>query len=234
MQVAWNRIIEEVRSTSPAYLLAVSGGVDSVFMLRFMAKNSGRPLRVAHFNHGLRDQSVEEEALIRDMCAELGVECFVGHGDPEAMRSAGSLEAEARRQRYAFFDGIKAPNELIVTGHHANDQLETILLRLMRGYPHDHLRMRQLTGDRYRPFLFVPKAEIVAQATRRGYRWLEDASNDDLKHERNWVRHVIIPEMSKGRNILKSMVYSSLEAESERVEAAEDQYRNPNPCMPRG
>nr|WP_250807456.1 tRNA lysidine(34) synthetase TilS [Neorhizobium tomejilense] len=224
--------------TSPAYLLAVSGGVDSIFMLRFMAKNSNCALRVAHFNHGLREQAAEEEAMVRDMCRELGIECHVGYGDPEGMRLSRSLEAEARRQRYAFFDSIKASDELIVTGHHANDQLETIILRLMRGYPHDHLRMQPRSGDRYRPFLYVPKAEIVSQATKRRYRWLEDASNDDIRHERNWVRHVLIPEMSKGRNILKSMVYSSLTAERTFLAAEDSDFdpeanEQPRPSGPR-
>lgn len=209
MQVKWNQIIEEIRTSADAYLLAVSGGVDSIFMLRFMAKNSGKPLRVAHFNHGLRGQSVLEEELVRRLCAELGLECHVGHGDVGRMRAAASLEAEARRQRYEFFAGVKRPGELLMTGHHANDQLETIILRLMRGYPHDQLRIQKYAGDRYRPFLDVPKAVIVEQATRRGYKWLEDASNADPTHERNWVRNELIPEMSKRRNVLRSIVHTS-------------------------
>jgi tRNA(Ile)-lysidine synthase len=209
MQVQWNAIINEIRTTGDAYLLAVSGGVDSIFMLEFMVKNSGKRLRVAHFNHGLRSQAVEEEALVRDVCAKHGLELHVGHGDPEAMRAATSLEAEARDQRYAFFSGVKSPDELLTMGHHANDQLETIVLRLMRGYPHNNLRIRRRDGDRYRPFLDVPKAAMISQARQRGYRWLEDDSNDDVRHERNWVRHVLIPEMMKRRNVLKSIVYSS-------------------------
>lgn len=209
MQVRWNQIIKEIDTTSAAYLLAVSGGVDSVFMLRFMAKNFGGDLRVAHFNHGLRRKSADEEGLVREACVELGLELFVGHGDPGAMRAASSLEAEARRQRYDFFETVRHPGERLMTAHHANDQLETILLRLMRGYPHDNLRMRKHSGVRYRPFLDVPKAQIVEQAKRRGYRWLEDESNADPAHERNWVRNVIIPEMSKRRNVLKSIVFGA-------------------------
>ncbi|MCS4089244.1 tRNA lysidine(34) synthetase TilS [Rhizobium sp. BK176] len=212
MQIKWNQIIAEIRSSSEAYLLAVSGGVDSIFMLHFMAKNSGKPLRVAHFNHGLRDQAVEEEQLLRKTCADLGLECHVGYGEPDRMRAASSLEAEARSQRYRFFSTIKRPEELLMTGHHANDQLETIILRLMRGYPHDKLSMRKFAGSRYRPFLEVPKAAILEQAKRRGYQWMEDASNADSTHERNWVRNELIPEMSKRRNVLKSIVYTSAAA----------------------
>lgn len=212
MQIKWNQIIAEIKRSADAYLLAVSGGVDSIFLLHFMAKNSGKPLRVAHFNHGLRDQSAEEERLVQRTCESLGLECHVGYGDADRMRSASSLEAEARRQRYQFFSTVKRPGELLMTGHHANDQLETIILRLMRGYPHDQLRMRKCSGDRYRPFLDVPKSAIVEQATRRGYEWMEDASNSDPTHERNWVRNELIPEMSKRRNVLRTIVHTSATA----------------------
>jgi tRNA(Ile)-lysidine synthetase-like protein len=227
MQVRWNQIIDEIKGAADAYLLAVSGGVDSIFMLQFMAKNTGKPLRVAHFNHGLRDQSVEEEQLVRKTCADLGLECHVGYGDPSKMRAAASLEAEARAQRYQFFSAVRRQEELLMTGHHANDQLETIILRLMRGYPHDKLSMRKFAGSRYRPFLEVPKALIVEQATRRGYQWMEDASNADSTHERNWVRNELIPEMSKRRNVLKSIVYTSASA----VDIANDEdYEVPDPA----
>jgi tRNA(Ile)-lysidine synthase len=212
MQTRWNHIIAEIKATADAYLLAVSGGVDSIFMLRFMAKNSGKPLRVVHFNHGLREQSATEEQLVKRHCDDLGLECHIGHGDVSRMHASTSLEAEARRQRYEFFSGIKQPGELLMTAHHANDQLETIILRLMRGYPHDQLRIQKFSGDRYRPFLDVPKAEIIEQATRRGYEWLEDASNGDSKHERNWVRNELIPQMAARRNVLRSIVHTSATA----------------------
>jgi tRNA(Ile)-lysidine synthase len=218
MQVKWNQIIAEIRASANAYLLAVSGGVDSIFMLHFVAKNSGTPFRVAHFNHGLRDQSVEEQRLVFKTCESLGLECHVGYGDADRMRAAPSLEAEARRQRYQFFSTVKRSGELLMTGHHANDQLETIILRLMRGYPHDRLRMLKYAGDRYRPFLDVPKAVILEQATRRGYEWMEDASNADPTHERNWVRNELIPEMSKRRNVLRSIVHTSVTAANRNID----------------
>lgn len=233
MQVRWNHIIAEIRQTAEAYLLAVSGGVDSIFMLHFMAKNSCKPIRVVHFNHGLRDQSAIEEQLVMRLCTELGLECHVGHGDVARMHSAVSLEAEARRQRYEFFSSVKQPGELLMMAHHANDQLETIILRLMRGYPHDQLRIQKFSGDRYRPFLDVPKAEIVAQATRRGYTWLEDASNQDSKHERNWVRNELIPQMAARRNVLRSIVHTSASAMPVHLEDEFDGVMPPVAAGPR-
>lgn len=205
MQVRWREIIEEINSTADRYLLGVSGGIDSMFMLDFFHRNCAVPFRVVHFNHCLREVAAEEEAFVRNWCDRKDVTLIVGHGDPEAMRAAKSLEAEAREQRYGFMNSILMRDELIVTAHHANDQLETVLMRLMRGYPPDQLRMRNRTADKYRPFLMVPRADIEMQARNRRLQWMEDESNTDVAHERNWMRHVIIPQLMERRNILKTI-----------------------------
>jgi tRNA(Ile)-lysidine synthase len=209
MQVRWRGIIDEINSSEQRFLLCVSGGVDSMFMLDFFNKNCRQPFRVAHFNHDLRPTSGNEEKLVRDWCQRNDTVFLTTKGDAETMRNAKSLEAEARNQRYGFFATIKRTDELVVTAHHANDQLETILMRLVRGIPHDQLRMQKFVGDRYRPFLSVPKAEIVRQAGNRGIEWIEDESNTDTVHERNWMRHVIIPQLMERRNVLKTIGLSS-------------------------
>lgn len=205
MQVAWRQIIRDVNQTAQGYVLGASGGVDSMFMLDFFRRNCRQPFRVAHFNHGLRDVSDSDENFVRDWCARHGFEFVAGKGDPAAMRRAPSLEAEARDQRYAFLEALLSPGELLVTAHHANDQLETVLMRLMRGIPEGALRMKRLDGHRFRPFLTVPKDEILRQAKERSIPWVEDASNEDLRHERNWVRRVLVPQMMARRNVLKTI-----------------------------
>jgi len=205
MQIHWNRIIEEINSTSERYLLCVSGGVDSMFMLEFFHKNCRQPFRVAHFNHDLRPSADDEEAFVRDWCVRRGIKFLTARGDPAAMRDASSLEAEARNQRYAFFQAVKRDDELVVTAHHANDQIETVLMRLIRGVPHDRLRMAKRVADRYRPFLAVPREEIERQARNRRIDWIEDESNADIVHERNWMRHVIIPQLMERRNLMKTI-----------------------------
>jgi len=205
MPIAWRRIADEINASSERYLLCVSGGVDSMFMLDFFHRQCRRPFRVAHFNHALRPAADREEALVRGWCTGNGIAFVSGRGDPEAMRSASSLEAEARRQRFSFFEENRLPEEMLVTAHHANDQLETVLLRLMRGYPETELRMQKFRDGRYKPFLSVPKEEIVRQATARGLRWAEDESNQDLAIERNWVRNVLVPQMMERRNVLQTI-----------------------------
>jgi len=205
MSLKWRELINEINTTSDAYLLCVSGGVDSMFLLTLFAKNCTQKMRVAHFNHRLRATADTEEAFVRKTCEGYGLEFLSARGDPVAMRAASSLEAEARNQRYGFFGSIQREGELLVTGHHANDQLETVLLRLMRGYPDDNLRMKKLSGIRYRPLLEIPKAVIVEQARRRQIPWMEDASNEDNAFERNWVRNVLVPQMMERRNVLKTI-----------------------------
>ena len=205
MQVAWRRIIEDVNRTAEGYLLAASGGVDSMFMADFFLRNCRVPFRMAYFDHGLRESSGEDGALVREWCIPHGIPFVLGRGDPDAMRLAPSLEAEARRQRYGFLEAALLPCELLVTAHHANDQVETVIMRLMRGVPEGSLRMKRLSGRRFRPFLSVPKSEILRRASERGLGWVEDLSNDDLRHERNWVRHVLIPQMMERRNILRTI-----------------------------
>ncbi|NTF16871.1 tRNA lysidine(34) synthetase TilS [Agrobacterium rubi] len=213
MQIQWNKIIEEINSTSERYLLCVSGGVDSMFMLEFFNKNCRQPFRVAHFNHDLRPSADEEEAFVGRWCEKNGISFVTTKGDPEAMRAASSLEAEARNQRYAFFQSVKRDDELVVTAHHANDQIETVLMRLIRGVPHDQLRMGKRVADRYRPFLAVPREEIERQARNRRIEWIEDESNADIVHERNWMRHVIIPQLMERRNVLKTIGLNAAEHE---------------------
>lgn len=218
MQVRWRDIIDEINTTSERYLLCVSGGVDSMFMLDFFGKNCRQSFRVAHFNHCLRPTAKNEEQLVREWCARNDIAFLTAEGDPEAMRAAKSLEAEARDQRYSFFASVKHEDELLVTAHHANDQVETVLMRLMRGYPHDSLRMDKRSGDRYRPFLSVSKDEIERQARNRRVEWIEDESNTDIVHERNWMRHVIIPQLMERRNVLKTIGLSTPEDDAIALE----------------
>lgn len=78
MNIAWRKLITEINNTSDRYLLCVSGGVDSMFMLDFFGRNCRRPFRVAHFNHGLRDISTDEENMVRDVCAGMALIALLG------------------------------------------------------------------------------------------------------------------------------------------------------------
>ena len=157
-------------------------------------------LLALHFNHRLRGAAADaDEAFCRELCAALGVELRVGAAE-WAPGSAVS-EAQARNARFAFFD--RAMREVgaraLWLGHHRDDVVETMLLRLSRGSGARGLaapRPVQRLADgtvRLRPFLDVPKAEIVAALRAAGVPWCEDATNHGEAYFRNRLRNRVLP-----------------------------------------
>lgn len=205
MSISWRKIRQEIQSHAGSYVLAVSGGVDSMFLLDFMSR-CDVPLHVAHVDHMLRRDSHLERILVQETAEALQLP-FSYIELPDLHKATGSIEAQARIARYGFLQDVrhKIGFERIVTAHHLNDQVETILLRLMRGHQHDELGMQKDRGLVYRPFLEVPKEEILQQAKLRNLKWIDDPSNVQLSYERNWVRHTILPEMMKRRNVMKTI-----------------------------
>jgi tRNA(Ile)-lysidine synthase len=116
-------------------VVAVSGGADSVALLRAL-RACGVPPTVAHVNHKLRGgDSDADEAFVRELCDSLGVPCVVKAADVAALATGANLEATARRVRYDFFAEVatEAGAAWVATAHTADDQAETVLHRLMRG-----------------------------------------------------------------------------------------------------
>jgi len=192
-------------------VIAVSGGADSVALLRALAACRTGPLTVAHVNHQLRGvESDGDEAFVRNLAAELGLECRVKSLDVAAL--GGNLESTARRVRYEFFAELGAA--WIATGHTADDQAETVLHRLVRGTGIQGLRgiasgragdvsplisgeIRELTSPArqivVRPLLTVTRADILAHLTELGQSFREDSSNADSRFTRNRIRHELLP-----------------------------------------
>ncbi len=190
-------------------LVALSGGADSVCLLaclREYAAAHGTPLRLCHVNHGIRG---EEAVRDRDFCVALaaryGLPISVLDADVPALRAreGGSLEEVARRVRYDYFARIMAQYDipLLATAHHADDQLETILLRLTRGTGPDGLcgipPIRPMGQGRavIRPLLLCERAEIEEYLAARGLSYVVDTTNADLSYARNRIRHTVIPQL---------------------------------------
>ena len=185
--------------------VAVSGGADSVALLLCLLElreELGVVLSVVHFNHQIRGAAAEaDEEFVAALAQNHDLTLHAGTGDaPGHARSSGrSLETAARDLRYAFFDRLlKDDLSSIATAHTLDDQAETVLMRLTRGagtrglagiYP--LLQPRQ--GKIVRPFLGVRRAEVVAVLKSQNQSWRDDASNLDLRHLRNRVRHKLIP-----------------------------------------
>ncbi|MGA2065483.1 MAG: tRNA lysidine(34) synthetase TilS [Thermoguttaceae bacterium] len=193
-------------------LLAVSGGGDSVALLRAMAalKTGGRGrLRVAHANHQLRGgESDADETLVVELCRRLDMPCEVKHLpiDRVACRGLG-LEAVARRARYAFLQDAagRSGARYVVTAHTADDQAETILHRILRGTGIRGLagmaRARPLgPATLLRPLLGIRRADLLRYLDDLGQPYRRDSSNRDLRFTRNRIRHELLPRLAERFN----------------------------------
>lgn len=176
-------------------LVAVSGGVDSVVLLDRVIR-TGMEVGIAHVHHGLRPESDEEYRFVQRLAASYEVPF---HGKRLTFPDGGS-QASYRTGRYAFFEQVMREfgYTQLMTAHHADDQLETVLIQLQRnvievtGIPE---RRPFAGGELVRPLLSEPKRELVAYAKRYGLEWREDASNATTDYLRNQLRHQIVPRL---------------------------------------
>jgi len=191
-------------------LVAVSGGVDSVVLAHALARLA-RPLRLrlglGHVHHGLRGADADaDEAFVRELAAKLGLPFARESVAPRALRRAGpsrarpTLQEAARALRYAALGRMAGGLGLehVATGHQADDQAETVLLRLLRGTGPDGLRgipERSADGLLVRPLLAASRVEIEGWARAQGLSWREDGSNASPAYARNRVRQELLPRL---------------------------------------
>ncbi len=190
--------------------VAVSGGADSVLLLAFMkqlAQPMGLIVSVVHFNHHLRgEESDADEKFVQDLASVMGVEFLRGeaHVARVARESRRNLENVARELRYRFFFSLinRGLLDTVVTAHTANDQAETVLLRLLRGTGTRGLGgiFPSLEGKILRPFLNLTRAEIEAELARRKLAFRTDSSNRDARLRRNKIRMELLPPLAKEFN----------------------------------
>ncbi|MBQ9968796.1 MAG: tRNA lysidine(34) synthetase TilS [Oscillospiraceae bacterium] len=188
---------------------AVSGGGDSVALLHLLRENKETlsiDLRAAHFHHGLRETADRDEAFVRDLCAQWGIELDVGRGDTLAYAGAEGLSVEeaARKLRYDF---LLRREGLIALAHHGDDQVETVLLNLLRGTGLRGLcAMERQSGRLVRPLLSVSRAEIEAYLAAHDLPRCLDETNDEDDALRNRLRHHVIPLLKQENPALTETV----------------------------
>jgi tRNA(Ile)-lysidine synthase len=186
-------------------LLAVSGGPDSVALLRVMMLLSSEydlRLTTAHLNHGLRGAEAQrEEAFVRKLCAEMGIACICKTIDIRMLQlgSGMSIEEIGREERYRYLDETAEACGAgkIATGHHRDDQAETVLINLLRGCGPEGLKGIPPVRDGriIRPLLHVGRGEILEFLNREGLSYMTDSSNLSRLFLRNRIRHELIPEL---------------------------------------
>jgi tRNA(Ile)-lysidine synthase len=212
LRASLRRFEVERRDEQAKVLVAVSGGTDSVALLDALARwrtgadlpAASRTLFVAHLNHSLRgEESDADEEFVRAAAEQLGLSALIERAAVAAAAQAGrrNLEATARSLRYEFLE--RAASECgaryVATAHTRDDQVETILLRLLRGSGAAGLRAIRPTfqlqsgASLIRPLLDVTRAEVLAHCAHYQLTFKHDSSNDSRDFTRNRVRHELLP-----------------------------------------
>jgi tRNA(Ile)-lysidine synthase len=176
------------------YILAVSGGVDSMVLLDMLSKRLDLELIVAHFNHGIRQEAGEDEKMVRDTAGQFNLPFEIGRVN---LGSNASEEA-ARKARYNFLFDIQKKHEAqaIITAHHQDDLIETALINLLRGTGRKGLTAIQDNKKVLRPLLKYSKEDILKYARANKLIWHEDRTNSDKTYLRNYIRRHLIKELS--------------------------------------
>jgi tRNA(Ile)-lysidine synthase len=203
------------------YLIAVSGGRDSVALLHWLHQRGYRKLVVCHLNHQLRGSSSDADArFVEQLAAQCDVDLEMGSTNVRALAAKQkiSIETAAREARYKFFAQVAKRRRCrtIFLGHHADDLVETFLINLFRGSGTTGLGAIREVSKRHaedvdltivRPFLGVWRREIDRYVRKHRLKFREDASNKNLAPLRNRIRRRIIPYLEKtlGRNIRQSI-----------------------------
>jgi len=181
------------------FLVAVSGGLDSVCLLHLLTglvPGVAKRVEAAHLDHGLRPDSAADADFCRDLAADLGVPFHLRRLRAGELRRGLGLQAAARNLRRTFLQEVRAARglEAIVLGHHADDQVETVLFRLLRGAgPRGLAGMAEWSPPFFRPLLGVHRRELQELASRQGWLHREDPSNRSPRYARNRLRHEALP-----------------------------------------
>ena len=219
--------LEELLPAFPdlALCVAYSGGPDSTALLAALAQLRRRPraLRAVHVDHGLHPDSHVWAARALGLAGSLGVPCAV-RAIRIARRRGESPEAAARAARYGELGGLLAEGEVLLTAHHEDDQLETVLLQLLRGAGVAGLAampevMRFARGWLVRPLLTRSRAQLLAWVRRSGLDCLDDPSNLDERFDRNFLRRRVLPVIARRWPAAAATVHRSARhaAEAQRL-----------------
>lgn len=177
------------------YVVAVSGGVDSVVLLDLLRKQTQLELVVAHFNHGIRSDADVDEILVSKLATDYNL-TFVSE---RGQLGSDVSEAAARTARYRFLHHVKESNKAraIITAHHEDDMLETAIINVLRGTGRRGLSSLGSDDVLLRPMLHIHKQAIYDYANKQKLSWHEDSTNQDEKYLRNYVRQNILAKFTR-------------------------------------
>lgn len=200
----------KVDLNSGKYVVAVSGGVDSMMLLDLLSNRDDLDLVVTHYDHGIREDSAQDTKLVQDVAKKLGLKFETEKGElgPDAS------EAQAREARYDFLRRMakKHKTDAIATAHHQDDAVETLIINLLRGT--GRRGVLKETKEIKRPLLKTSKEEILEYAKSNNLQWREDSTNADTKYLRNYVRLELLPKLTRSDpEAAKKLLNSSVSLE---------------------
>ena len=192
-------------ANSNRYLLAVSGGIDSMVMLHLF-QQSNYSFAVANINFKLRGEEADKEAIfLNNYCLENKIKLYQKEFDTEGYAIANkiSIQMAARDLRYQWFDKLAKDKNynFVAIAHHLDDQSETFFINMIRGTGIAGLHgIAKIKNNIIRPLLFSTREEITQYASNNNIPYKDDSSNASDKYQRNYIRHHILPEFYKLRN----------------------------------
>lgn len=177
------------------YIVAVSGGVDSMVLLDMLRGREDIEVVVVHVNHGVRPDSHEDAALV----AAYAQKYHLRYLETSLSLGHGASEARARKARYDFLQQCRKNENAraIITAHHQDDLLETVLIAIMRGTGWRGLAPFSEQKSVLRPLLSSTKDQLLGYARKHHVPWREDSTNTDESYLRNYIRHSLIPMLDQ-------------------------------------
>lgn len=199
------------------YVVAVSGGVDSVVLLQLLRQMPDVQLVVAHFDHGIRAESGDDRRFVQALAAQNGLPFVFAEG-----RLGGTAsEAAARDARYAFLLKVMREQgaQAIMTAHHEDDLLETAILNLLRGTGRKGLSSLKSNVPLLRPLLHVQKQTLRDYAIEHQLEWHEDRTNASTVYLRNYIRHKLLPRFDETARTRLRALLDSAAATNDEIDA---------------
>ena len=195
------------------YIVAVSGGVDSVVLLDMLSKQTDLDLIVAHFDHGIRKDSHKDCLLVKKLAKYYGLACVC----KEAKLGPVTSEETARNARYAFLKSTmhEYHTDAIITAHHQDDSIETGIINLVRGTNRRGLSSLRSTATIKRPLLAFTKTELVNYALKHNLSWREDITNYNENYLRNKIRHQLAQASKTNKNQFLTLIQTEAKLNDE-------------------